>query len=126
MEYILDTNTILRYLLKDNLDQYQEINDIFIKIKSGKYKAILLESVFIESIFVLTSFYKIPKADIIKNLTQVILYRGIECDKNLFIESMNISCKSNIHIVDAILLITSKRLNKKLITFDQKLIELAK
>ena len=60
-KYITDTNFILRYLLADNKEQYKTAKTIFDQTRDGRVQIKLEQSVFVEVIFVLSSFYKIPK-----------------------------------------------------------------
>ena len=59
---VIDTNAVLRYLLRDNEKQYIVTNDLFEAIKIGNKKAVLLESVLTECLYVLTKFYTVPKS----------------------------------------------------------------
>ena len=49
-----DTNTILRYLLKDIPDLFKKANDVFELVRLGERQAIILESVVLESVYVLS------------------------------------------------------------------------
>ena len=73
-EYIVDTNFILRYLLADNKEQFKKAKIIFDKAKEGNTRIILEQAVFVEVIFVLFSFYKVPKDKIIDTINPPIKY----------------------------------------------------
>jgi predicted nucleic-acid-binding protein len=120
-KYILDTNFILRYFLKDNEKQFIKAEEMFLEVMSGRKIAILHESVFIEVIYVLKSFYEVPKEKIIDILEGLLLYKGISCDKELFIKSLEIYKNNNIHIVDAIIKANSYINSLEILSFDQKL-----
>ena len=64
IQYIVDSNFILRYLLNDSFEQYKQAKLIFDDVKNGKIHIKLEQVVFVEVIFVLTSFYKVPKEKI--------------------------------------------------------------
>ena len=120
-KYILDTNFIVRYFLKDNEKQFIKAEEMFLEVMSGRKIAILHESVFIEVIYVLKSFYEVPKEKIIDILEGLLLYKGISCDKELFIKSLEIYKNNNIHIVDAIIKANSYINSLEILSFDKKL-----
>ena len=64
-EYIIDTNFILRYLLADNKEQYKKSKAVFDQVREGKIIIHLEQAVFVEVIFVLSSFYETPKERIV-------------------------------------------------------------
>jgi len=65
-KYIADTNFILRYLLADNKEGYKQAEIIFNQARVGKCHVEIHQSVFTEVIFVLSSFYKVPRIEIVK------------------------------------------------------------
>ena len=79
-KYIADTNFILRYLLADNEDQYNKAKMIFEEARVGKNQIEIEQSVFVEVIFVLSSFYKVPKLEIVNLLKSLFTYKGIKTD----------------------------------------------
>lgn len=124
-EYIVDSNFILRYLLADNEEQFKESKNIFDQAKEGDIRVTLEQSVFVEVIFVLSSFYKVPKNKIIDTMNSFISYKGIDAEKELLQDALNIYQKHNIHIVDSI--VAAKSIGKtSLLTFDKKLKTLVK
>lgn len=123
-EYIIDTNFILRYLLADNKEQYKKAKTIFDQVREGKAIAHLEQSVFVEVIFVLSSFYETPKSIIIDTMYSILSYKGIETEKELLHKALGVFKENNIHIVDSI--IASRCYIKKLpvLSFDKKLAKL--
>lgn len=57
---IPDTNIILRYLLKDDHQLFKRASELFEKVRIGDEKVIILESVFVECVYVLKKFYQVP------------------------------------------------------------------
>ena len=74
MKYIIDTNFIIRYLIADNREQFVETKEIFDQVKSGKISIILEQTVFTETIFVLNSFYKVPREKICTILSELLTW----------------------------------------------------
>jgi len=118
-----DTNVILRYLLADDPVLYEKADRLFEKIRVGSEKAVILESVLVECVYVLTEFYKVPKAEAAARLKDLLLYKGItNGDKEELIEALNIfSGKDPLDIVDCVLSAKAKSVGMTLVTFDEKL-----
>ncbi len=121
---ILDTNYILRYLLRDSEEFYEKCNHVFKKIKIGEKKAILSESVLAEVVFVATKVYKVPKEELVDTLLNWIsYYKGLRQDE--WVEDALILFKrTSFHIVDCLVTARASRENLQLFTFDQALIKL--
>lgn len=117
-----DTNTILRYLLKDNPAQYSMASSFFEKVRMGDEKAVILESVLVECVYVLTKFYRVPKDESSTRLQQLLRYKGIvNRDKRELIEALAIFADRNIDIVDCILCVKARNYNMSLFSFDKDL-----
>lgn len=121
MQYIVDSNFILRYLLNDNFEQYKQTKLVFDDVKNGKIHIKLEQVVFVEVIFILTSFYKVPKEKIIEIMHSLLLYKGINTEKELLILALDLFKTHNIHIVDSIIAARAKLSNIEALTFDKKL-----
>jgi predicted nucleic-acid-binding protein len=124
MKYICDTNFILRYLLADNKEMFAKVKEIFDKAKTGDINLILEQTVFTEVVFVLSSFYKVPREKIALILSELLTYKGIKCEKEILITALDCYIKHNIHIVDAILIAKSRTSATAILTFDEKLMQI--
>ncbi|KIE05722.1 Uncharacterized protein NF27_DC00010, partial [Candidatus Jidaibacter acanthamoeba] len=88
---IIDTNFILRYLLADNQEQYQIAKTFFQSVKSGKTRAYLEQAVIMEVIFVLSSYYKVPRDRIVNVLNNFLRYKGLVInEKEIIIKALEI------------------------------------
>jgi predicted nucleic-acid-binding protein len=117
-----DTNTIVRYLIKDIPALYEKAADFFESVRAGEEKAIILESVFVECVYVLTMIYKVPKERVVDSLLKILRYKGIlNDDKEALIEALTIFKARSIDIVDCILVAKGKSYNMTLFTFAKKL-----
>ncbi|MCC8467402.1 MAG: PIN domain-containing protein [Rickettsia endosymbiont of Eriopis connexa] len=124
MKYICDTNFIVRYLLADDKDMFNQTREIFEQVKIGQIILIIAQTIFTEVIFILSSVYKISRNEISITLSDLLTYKGIHCEKEYYLNALEYYTKYNIHIVDCILLAKAKSLNMPLLTFDQKLLNL--
>ncbi len=122
-KYIVDTNFIVRYLLADNKDHYTQAKAVFDQVRDGKAQVKLEQVVFVEVIFVLSSFYDIPKEKIIDTMHSFLSYKGLDTEKYLLGMALDIYRNHNIHIVDSIIVARSKLDNTPVtvLTFDKKL-----
>lgn len=117
-----DTNTILRYLLRDREDLYLKTAAFFEDVLIGKETAIILESVLVECVYVLTKFYKVPRAETADILMRLLGYKGIiNDDIRELSESLAMFAGSTLDIVDCLLFIKARNYNLSLFTFDKKL-----
>lgn len=75
---ILDTNVVVRFLVRDNPRQAQIAATLFGACDRGELQLSLLSPVLAECVFVLESFYRHSRADIAKVLLDLIASPGIE------------------------------------------------
>ena len=118
-ETLPDTNIVLRYLLRDEEDQYAKATEFFENVRVGKERAVLLESVLVECVYVLTKFYKVPKREAADILTMLLQYKGVaNTDRKTLVEALRIFADQNLDIVDCILLAKAKQGKGRLFSFD--------
>lgn len=123
---VIDTNYILRYFLADNKSQYKQTKQVMDKVRGGELTAYLEQAVFVEVMFVLSSFYEVPKEKIIEAMHGLLMYKGIETDKTLLNKALEVYSANNIHIVDAIIVARCQELCVEPLSFDKKLVQVAK
>ncbi|MBF0464696.1 MAG: PIN domain-containing protein [Nitrospirae bacterium] len=117
-----DTNTIVRYILKDVSDLYAKAEELFEKVRIGEENIIVLESVLTECVYVLVKFYKVPRKDVSFVLQGFLSYRGVKnADRDELIESLRMYSVSNLDIVDCILCAKSRCYKMTLFSFDNDL-----
>jgi predicted nucleic-acid-binding protein len=121
MKYICDTNFILRYLLADNPAMFDKAKKIFDQAKNGQIKLVIEQTVFTEVIFVLSSFYQVPKEKISQILLELLAYKGISSEKEALSLTLNYYSKLNMHVVDCLLLAKAKLTRTPVLSFDQRL-----
>ena len=122
-----DTNIIVRYLVKDNITLYTKAKDFFDKVKDGSEKAVILESVIAECIYVLTKIYQAPKDKASNSLIDILHYKGIaNDDQKELIRALTLFSERNIDIVDCILCAKAVGSGDNLFSFDEELNKLAR
>lgn len=125
MKYICDTNFIIRHLIGDNQAMLTKTKEIFEQAKSGEITLIIEQTVFTEVVFVLSSFYKVPRNKITETLSALLAYKGVSGEKEVLALALSYYRQHKLHIVDCLLLAKAKLTQIPVLTFDQKLNELA-
>ncbi|MBN2443451.1 MAG: PIN domain-containing protein [Spirochaetales bacterium] len=119
-----DTNVVLRYLLNDHPEMSKEAYVFFEKVRTGEKKALILESVLTECVYVLTKFYKIPGDEAAQKLSKLLHYKGIiNPDADNLINALHIFSKSSIALVDCIIISKLDKPDYHIFTFDKDLIK---
>jgi len=122
-----DANIIVRYLVKDNITLYTKAKDFFDKVKEGSEKAVILESVIAECIYVLTKIYHAPKDKASNSLIDILHYKGIaNDDQKELIRALTLFSERNIDIVDCILCAKAVGSGDNLFSFDEELNKVAR
>lgn len=117
-----DTNTIVRYLVADDPALHAKAREFFDRVKNGSIKAVVLESVIAECVYVLTKIYKVPRDRAAGSLTDVLRYKGIaNDDQQELIRALSLYAERGIDIVDCILCAKAAASGNDLFTFDADL-----
>lgn len=110
----VDTNVVLRYLLRDNEAQAQIAKDL---IEGG---AFLIPEVLMETSHVLRTFYEVDRQNIATQLLIVLDWVTME-RKAVMIRAVEIFAETNLDFVDCILAAYHELENAAVFTFDKKL-----
>ncbi len=122
-----DTNTIVRYLVADDPVLHAKAKDFFDNVKHGSLKAVILESVIAECIYVLTKIYKVPRVRAAGSLIDLMRYKGIaNDDQQELIRALSLFSERGIDIVDCILCAKAATSEDHLFTFDEDLQKLSR
>ncbi len=113
---LLDTNYILRYLLRDNEEMFRTSKKVI-----GNQHCCVLESVLAEVVYVLSGVYKIPKPLISKTLSQFISLDNISMNetKSIFTTALEFYQSKNLDFVDCCL--CARKDGFEIKSFDKKL-----
>ena len=117
-----DTNILIRYLTRDDEALYDRAKEFFDRVKEGSTRAVVLESVVAECIYVLTKIYKVPKNKAAESLIDIFHYKGIaNHDQKELIRALTLFSERNIDIVDCILCVKAAGPDTSLFSFDSDL-----
>ena len=102
---LLDTNVIVRFLTENHDEKFKGVYHFFQDIEQGKITVELKLIVLFQTIFVLKSFYKVPKIQIVKAMKGLLKFKGLKItDKKIVASMMDIWDSNSIEIVDAYLI----------------------
>jgi len=122
-----DTDTIVRYLVADDPALHAKAKEFFDKVKHGGVKAVILESVIAECVYVLTKIYKVPRDRAAGSLIDILRYKGIaNDDQQELIRALTLCSERGLDIVDCILCAKAATAEEHLFSFDANLNKLAR
>lgn len=123
----IDTNVLVRFLRADHPQLSPKARDIFLKAQKGEIRIYLDEIIVAEAVWLLSSFYKLKKADISFQLQELVSQEWIVSPrKKIILDSLSLYSISNLHYIDCWIACVSKSISGELRTFDKKLEKLTK
>ena len=126
-EYYVDSNFFLRFILKDNLNQWKVANDYFKEAKLEKVKLVFLTETIIEIEYVLRKVYKLSRRIILKYLLTLLSINNFEIiDKELLKDALLYYGEKNIDFVDIIIFLKARSQNAEVLTFDKDFDKISK
>jgi predicted nucleic-acid-binding protein len=111
---ILDSNAILRHILKDDLKQFNIVEAVI-----EKEDVLVLPEVVEEVVYILTKYYKMPANIIASNL--LLFLEDISCANDLLIKSIKSFAKRKLDFVDCLLVEYFNTGRYNILSFDKKL-----
>ena len=101
---LLDTNVLIRFLTGDKNRKYRNLYRLFESLERGELRVELKLIVLFQVIYVLKSFYQVPKNEIAGGLTQLLRYKGVTIkEKKIVQQSLDLWRDNNVEIVDCYL-----------------------
>ena len=106
---LLDTNVLIRFLTADKSLKYRKSYSFFKALEQGETRVELKLIILFQSVFVLKSFYKVPKEQIADGMMDLIEYKGITIkEKTIVRRTLELWRDNNIEIVDCYLVACSE------------------
>jgi predicted nucleic-acid-binding protein len=100
---LADTNLIVRHLTQDNPKQAQIAGKVFAACDRGDLVLVILSAVLAECVFVLESFYRLPREQIGRTLGLLVSSPGIElADAEIHLDALRRYRHGKIHFIDCI------------------------
>jgi predicted nucleic-acid-binding protein len=102
---LLDTNVIVRFLISEENDKYKGLYEFFGSLERGEMRVELKLIVLFQVIFVLKSYYKVPKEEIANKMIDLLGYKGIIIKELRMVRlTLEIWRDNNLDIVDCYLI----------------------
>ena len=115
----LDTNCVLRWLLRDNNTQADIVEN---HMKAAKARLHVSDMVFAEVVWVLKSYYEFDDRLIEGFMRKLIENDKINCNRELFGRVLDhINTRPTVSFIDTCLVFYAELSDARLLTFDQKL-----
>ena len=107
---LLDTNVLIRFLIADKNPKYRKLYSFFKALEQREMRVELKLIILFQSVFVLKSFYKVPKEHIADGMMDLIEYKGIIVkEKTIVRRTLELWRDNNIEIVDCYLVACTER-----------------
>ncbi len=119
----LDTNVVVRYLLGDVPALQKKAEEIFRSAENGEIRLTFNSVVVAELVFVLESYYKKSREDIVLPLKVLISQRWIQVPEREVLNNVWAMYLSGLHFVDAYLLACAKINQGVVVSFDKELLK---
>lgn len=116
-----DTNIFIRLYLQDNPKSSPLANDIISACENGKFTLVICPVTILEIVWLLLSFYKIPKEKILLFLEEILLISNIEVvDRPLIEKVLSLYKSKNIDVTDAYwIAVMEQEKIKEIFSFDR-------
>ena len=119
---LVDTNIILRFLLRDEEKLFSIANKIFLDAETGRTKIYIDEIAVAETLWTLSSFYRQSKKEVIDLLLKLVIRDWvINPRKKIILNALKISASSSLSYIDCWLAEVANANKYKLESFDKKL-----
>ena len=120
VNYFIDTNIVLRFLLKDNKIQYPQALKIFEKAEGGKISIWTTDVVILEVVWTLKSVYKYDRFTIKEKIEGLLALPNLEVlNKKLVLQAIQDFANKNVDFADAYNYQLAKKEDKRILSFDK-------
>jgi predicted nucleic-acid-binding protein len=119
----IDTNVFLRFLTTDKEKMPKSLLTFFSKLKNGETKVFCLDLVFFQVIFVLKSFYKVEKEEIINKMLNLLSFEGLYMkDKRVIERTLEMWKNHPGDIIDCYIVANMEKSGEKeIVSYDKKI-----
>ncbi len=119
---VIDTNLLVRYLTEDEPSKANDVKRLLLKAAGGEIRLLIPSVVIAELVWVLQSFYKLERSEIVPLLNAILHTHGVEVsDKTVVSDAIAIYRDEAIDFIDAWIVAFAKAAEVRAIyTFDRK------
>ena len=119
---VIDTNLLVRYLTEDDPSKANDVKRLLLKAAQGEIRLLIPSVVIAELVWVLQSFYKLERSEIVPLLNAILHTHGVEVsDKTVVSDAIAIYRDGAIDFIDAWIVAFAKAAEVRAVyTFDRK------
>lgn len=119
---IIDTNLLVRFLTEDDTAKANDVKRLLLKAAQGEVKLLIPSVVIAELVWVLQSFYKLERSEIVPLLNAIVHTHGVEVsDKSVVSNAIALYGDGTIDFIDAWIIAFAKAADVRAVyTFDRK------
>jgi predicted nucleic-acid-binding protein len=119
-KFIVDTNFFLRFILKDNLSQWQIADNYFLKARNEKITLIFLTEIILEIEYVMRKVYNLNRTIIFKYISTLLAINNFEiADRDVLRNALLLYLQKNIDLIDCVLCQKAKSQKAEILAFDR-------
>lgn len=101
-EVLIDANALLRYLLNDLPDQADQVERLLDEAERGELLLIAHSHIMAELVWVLSSYYKVPREEVREQLEGIIHTPGVQVEEqHLVLSALKDYVEKNVDYIDA-------------------------
>ena len=100
MRKLLDTNLVIRFLIKDSPPKARAVKKI---LESEGEEIILTDVGLAEIVWVLTSYYQLSKVEVVDKLLDLLSLKTIQANKHILVKALKLYQSLNVDFIDAYL-----------------------
>lgn len=117
--YLIDTNVILRFLLRDDERLFKKASFYFEQAKNKKITIKVIPEIIFELDYVLRGVYRLKKEEVVKIILKIVKTPFINIEnRELLIESLEKYQKISVDLFDIYLFYLGKKEEKEILSFD--------
>ena len=99
---LIDANALLRYLLNDLPDQADRVERLLDEAERGELRLITHAHIVAELVWVLSSYYKVPRERVRQQVEAIVHTPGLEVDEHaLVLSALRDFAEKNVDYIDA-------------------------
>ena len=119
---VIDTNLLVRFLTEDDPSKANDVKRLLLKAAQGEISLLIPSVVIAELVWVLQSFYKLERSEIVPLLNAILHTHGVEVsDKTVVSDAIAIYRDEAVDFIDAWIVAFAKAAEVRAIyTFDRK------
>ena len=119
---VIDTNLLVSFLTDDDPVKAGEVKRLLLKAEEGAVRLLIPSVVIAELVWVLQSFYRLDRSEIVPLLNAIVHTRGVEVGDRLVVsEAIGIYRDGTIDFIDAWIVAYARQAGvRSVYTFDRK------